>query len=177
MSTCRWLLFVVLMTAGLSAQPAIEFTGVLAAGSETKVALVDKSTGASRWVKLGQEFAGYVVKNYEAGGEVVVLTKGGAQFRLTLKSSSKVKAGSSADPSPEIKRAILNNLRQLAAAADQYYLENGKSTTTLAEIVGPTKYVKQLNVVDGENYGQLIFAQGKPLVVTTAGGYTTTYNP
>ena len=173
----RWLILVLLATARLWAEPAIEFTGVLAAGSDTQVALLDKATGASRWVKLGKDFGGYMVKAYDAPGEVVVLTKDGAQFRLHLKLSSKVKAGSAADPSPEIKMAIMNNLRQLAAAADQYYLENGKTQVTLDEIVGETKYVKKLVAADGENYRQIAFAQGKPLVVTTAGGFTMTYAP
>ena len=176
MSARRWLLLLGLAATSLRADPAIEFTGVLAAGSETKVSLRDKPTGASRWVKLGQEFGGYVVAAYEASTEVVVLTKDGQKFRVKLK-DSKVTAGSSADPSPEIKKAILNNLRQLAAAADQFYLENGKNQVTLDELVGETKYVKRLVIIDGEDYRQITFAQGKPLIVTTAGGFTTTYAP
>jgi hypothetical protein len=171
-------LFLWLMTAALGwAQPAIEFTGVLAAGAETKVLLVDKATGQSRWVRLGQEFAGHTAATYDPRAETIVLTKAGQQFRLKLKDSKVKSGGSAADPSPEIKRAILNNLRQLAAAADQYYLENGKTQVTLDELVGETKYVRKLVVIDGENYGSIVFAQGKPLTVTTAGGYTTTYDP
>jgi hypothetical protein len=137
---------------------------------------LDKANGAARWVKLGQEFGGFVVAAYEPANEVVVLTKDGQKFRVRLKDST-VKAGSVAEPSPEIKKAILNNLRQLAAAADQFYLENGKTQTTLDELVGETKYVRKLVAIDGENYAQIVFAQGRPLTVTTAGGYTTTYNP
>lgn len=178
MKTCRFLLFLFLAVAGRAAEPAIEFSGVLAAGHETKVYLLDKTTGQARWVRLGQEFAGHVAASYDASAETLVLTKAGQQFRLKLK-DAKVKSGGTvgAEPTPETKRAILNNLRQLAAAADQFYLENGKSQVTLAELVGDTKYVKRLVVVDGENYGQIVFAQGKPLVVTTSGGYIMRYEP
>jgi hypothetical protein len=173
----RWCLSLLMLAAvRLWAEPEIEFSGVLAAGSETKVALKDKVSGESRWVKLGQAFEGFVVSAYEAATEVVVLTKDGQKFRLPLK-TAKIKSGVAIEPTPEIKKAILNNLRQLAAAADQFYLENGKNQTTLGELVGQTKYVRELVVADGENYGQIVFAQGKPLTVTTVGGYTMSYDP
>ena len=35
-------------------------------------------------------------------------------------------------------KAVLNNARQLSAGADQYYLENGVSTVTLTDLLGPT---------------------------------------
>jgi hypothetical protein len=164
-----------LATVLLGAEPSIEFLGVLANGSDISVSLADSSGGQKRWIRLGQEFGGYVVSAYEAGTETVVLTKGGQQFRVRLK-TAKVKAGS-VEPTEEKKRAILNNLRQLAAAADQFYLENGKMQATFDELVGATKYVKQINPVEGEDYRAIVFAQGKPLTVTTTGGFSMSYNP
>ena len=49
-------------------------------------------------------------------------------------------------------KAVLNNARQLSAAADQYYLENGVSTVTLGSLVGSANYVKALNLVANETY-------------------------
>jgi len=49
-------------------------------------------------------------------------------------------------------KAVLNNARQLSAGADQYYLENGVSTVTLSDLLGPTSYVKALNSVANEVY-------------------------
>lgn len=50
-------------------------------------------------------------------------------------------------------KAVLCNLRQLAAAADQYCLENnGQVVERLEELVGPTEYIKALNAVAGEDY-------------------------
>ena len=39
-------------------------------------------------------------------------------------------------------KAVLNNMRQLAAAADQYYLENGATTVAQSSLIGPTSEVE-----------------------------------
>ena len=77
------------------------------------------------------------------------------------------------------RQSIMNNLRQLGAAADQYYLENGKGTTTFDELVGPTKYVKAVHSVTaaGEDYRAIKFAIGQPVKVTTASGEKVSYSP
>ena len=53
-------------------------------------------------------------------------------------------------------KAITNNLRQLASAADQYFLENGVTEVAQTELVGTDKYVKTLNPVAGETYPDTI---------------------
>jgi type IV pilus assembly protein PilA len=74
-------------------------------------------------------------------------------------------------------KAILNNARQLSAASDQYYLENGVSTVTLGDLVGPTTYVKALNSVALESYPQG-FSQGTTITINSvAGARTITYSP
>ena len=47
-------------------------------------------------------------------------------------------------------KAVLNNARQLAAAADQFYLENGVSSASQGDLIGSTNYVKALNLVANE---------------------------
>jgi hypothetical protein len=76
-----------------------------------------------------------------------------------------------------IARAVLNNLRQVSAAADQFYLEKGTRKATLDQLIGPDKYVTHLRVVDGEDYGKLKISLGAPLIVTTQGGITVRYGP
>lgn len=49
-------------------------------------------------------------------------------------------------------KAVLCNLRQLAAAADQYFLEHGATVVRYEELVGPGNYLKSLRVVAGEDY-------------------------
>ena len=49
-------------------------------------------------------------------------------------------------------KAVLNNARQLSAAADQFYLENGVSTALPTSLIGATNYVKAVNTVASETY-------------------------
>ena len=74
-------------------------------------------------------------------------------------------------------KAVLNNARQLSAGADQYYLENGVSTVTLTDLLGPTSYVKALNTVANETY-PTYFTQGITVTIqSVAGTRTITYSP
>ena len=74
-------------------------------------------------------------------------------------------------------KAVLNNARQLAAAADQYYLENGVTTVSQGGLVGATNYVKALNLVANETY-PAAFTQGVTITVAgIAGQRTITYSP
>jgi LysM repeat protein len=156
-----------------AAESQIEFTGVLATGDAVRVALRDAS-GTSSWVKVGAAFSGYTLTSYDAATESVVLTHDGVTTRVKLSSPRPTAANAVVAP-PEIATAITQNLRQLAAAANQYYLENGRTTAVLADLVGETKYVRRLIPVAGEDYGVLQFDQGSPLLtVQTSQGYTVT---
>jgi type IV pilus assembly protein PilA len=74
-------------------------------------------------------------------------------------------------------KAVLNNARQLSAASDQYYLENGVSTVILSDLIGPTTYIKALNSVANESY-PAGFSQGTTITITgVAGARTITYSP
>jgi type IV pilus assembly protein PilA len=74
-------------------------------------------------------------------------------------------------------KAVLNNARQLSAASDQYYLENGVSSVVLSDLLGPTSYIKALNSVAKETYPES-FTQGTTITITSvAGSRTITYSP
>lgn len=74
-------------------------------------------------------------------------------------------------------KAVLNNARQLAAAADQYFLENGVSSVSQGNLVGAANYVKALNLVANETYPQA-YTQGIAITVEgIAGARTVTYAP
>ena len=74
-------------------------------------------------------------------------------------------------------KAVLNNARQLAAAADQYYLENGVSSVSQGDLVGASNYVKALNTVAGETY-PIGYTQGVTVTIdAVAGSRTITYAP
>jgi len=72
-------------------------------------------------------------------------------------------------------KAVLNNMRQLGAAADQYFLENGTSDVALASLVGSSAYIKAINTVANESY-PTAYTQGVAITVTgIAGARTLTY--
>jgi type IV pilus assembly protein PilA len=74
-------------------------------------------------------------------------------------------------------RAVLGNARQLAAAADQYYLENGVSYATFRDLVGEQKYMRTVSLVAEETY-PVRFTQGVTITVRgVAGARTVTYAP
>jgi len=72
-------------------------------------------------------------------------------------------------------KAVSNNMRQLGAAADQYFLENGTSTAGIASLVGSSNYIKALATVANEAYPQT-YTQGIAITVfSVAGARTLTY--
>ena len=74
-------------------------------------------------------------------------------------------------------KAVLNNARQLSAASDQYYLENGVSSVVISDLLGPTSYIKSLNTVAKETY-PVGFTQGVTITIAgVAGARTITYAP
>ena len=74
-------------------------------------------------------------------------------------------------------KAVLNNARQMSAAADQYYLEYGGSSVDSSNLVGATNYVKALNTVAGETY-PAGYTQGITITITAIAGLrTVTYSP
>ena len=63
------------------------------------------------------------------------------------------------------EKAIHNNCRQLAAAANQYMLENGVVDVDWDDIVGSDKYIKDFKPVAQEEY-PLTISEGVKMVVT-----------
>ncbi|HKB57282.1 MAG TPA: prepilin-type N-terminal cleavage/methylation domain-containing protein [Lacunisphaera sp.] len=74
-------------------------------------------------------------------------------------------------------KAVLNNARQLSAAADQFFLENGVSTADISSLVGATNYVKAVNTVAAEAY-PTSYTQGITITIAgVAGARTVTFTP
>lgn len=87
---------------------------------------------------------------------------------MAIPAFQKVRANSQA-------MAVMNNLRMLSAAADQYYIENHVRTATYDDLVGPGKYVKAVVPVAGEDYRRLVFAQGVRLTIRLPDGRAFSY--
>lgn len=75
---------------------------------------------------------------------------------------------------PSQEKAVTNNLRQIAAAADQYFLEEGKTSVRIENLVGPNKYIRELNPVAGESYEGMIIEAGTDISVTLGNGEVIT---
>lgn len=101
---------------------------------------------------------------------MVVVVVIGLLATLALPAFQKVRSASQ-------DKAVLNNARQLASAADQYFFENGVSTVAIANLVGSNNYVKVLSTVANETY-PADFTQGVTITITgIAGLRTITYAP
>jgi len=75
------------------------------------------------------------------------------------------------------EKTIMNNLRQLASAADQHFLETGTSTAGLTDLVGNDKYIKSLDIVAGETYTPTTITTAvTQLSATPTGGSAVTYD-
>jgi hypothetical protein len=178
MSVRIFTFFLFIAALGLrAAEPAsdIEFSGVLVSPSKTVVHLTKRSTNFSSWVPVGQTFADYEITSYDPNTETIALTRYGAVTRVRLNEPKVRDAGPTA-LSEQQKSAVMSNLRQIAAAFDQYVKETGRTQAALTDLVGPDKYIRQLNSVAGEDYNALNLRQGAAaLTVTTTSGATITY--
>lgn len=75
------------------------------------------------------------------------------------------------------EKTILNNLRMLASAADQYFLENGVNDVEIDQLIGPGKYIKELKPVDGEDYSELdLSMDANEWTIVSEGGITVNFS-
>ena len=77
----------------------------------------------------------------------------------------------------DLDRAVLNNLRQLATGADQYYLDHGVTSVSWTDLVGTrsTQYVKPFLAIANETYPSIL-VKGQPVTAAgVASARTVTY--
>ncbi|MFP4204346.1 MAG: hypothetical protein ACLFS4_08450, partial [Opitutales bacterium] len=70
------------------------------------------------------------------------------------------------------EKAIINNLRQLASAADQYFLENGVTEVQTDDLIGEDAYIRKIEPVAGERYPEKITLQMDEITATLPNGET-----
>ena len=72
-------------------------------------------------------------------------------------------------------KTILNNLRQVASAGQQYLLDKGVTSVSYSQLRNDGRFA-DIKPVASENYSALIVAQGNTkLVATAAGGQRVVY--
>jgi type IV pilus assembly protein PilA len=74
-------------------------------------------------------------------------------------------------------KAITNNLRQYASAAQQYMLELGATQAAYGDLVGDGLYISTLETVAGEDYtGLTVNINDTQVTAQKSDGTTITYN-
>jgi type IV pilus assembly protein PilA len=73
-------------------------------------------------------------------------------------------------------KAVTNNLRQLAAAADQYYLETGNTTVNSSDLVGTNPTQKIIQTVANETYSAVLTKDTPVIASGIAGQRTISYS-
>jgi RNA polymerase sigma factor (sigma-70 family) len=105
---------------------------------------------------------------------------------LNAKLEQRAVSAAKAEPPPtlaigmsraEVQQAVLNNLRQIAAAREQYVLENQRSPGRVQELIGRMAYIKRITTVDGEDYANVPMNSNQSMTVRTPGGIEVTYDP
>jgi type IV pilus assembly protein PilA len=73
------------------------------------------------------------------------------------------------------EKAVTNNLRQIASAAQQYFLEEGATTVGLTDLVGSDKYINSIETVASETYPATITATATQIETTGTPEVTYTF--
>jgi RNA polymerase sigma factor (sigma-70 family) len=128
----------------------------------------DKQLLAATVTELSSDIARLNAANAELAAKAAVPLPTPAPVRKNLNTGL---------PVYEVQQSILNNLRQIADALDQYRLERGKVPGGVHELVGSTAYIKTVRAVSGEDYSGLVMTPGGVWSVTTSDGMTVTYDP
>ena len=110
----------------------------------------------SYFVEGGVKSVAYTDQSFE---EVLLVLPAGVVAAMAIPAFQKVRQTS------EEKLAI-NNLRMLASAADQYFVETGATEVTTAELVGPGSYIRELKPALNESYDMVITTGSSILSVT-----------
>lgn len=148
--------------ASLAAAPVkVEMSGVDASASPVRVVLTDPATREQAWVAVGARFAGCEVRAYDAKRQRLTLARGTETWEIPLEGARVDAPALNPEEANRISTQIKNNLRQIAAASEQYFLENGVSTVRLEQLVGsgPNHYIRTLAPADGEDYSKLDLTQ------------------
>jgi type IV pilus assembly protein PilA len=131
----------------------------------------------SLWFSGSQAFSDAVKRSHPASKKaftlveiMIVVVIIGLLAAMAMPSFQKIRQASQ-------DKAVLNNARQLSAAANQYFLETGATTVDSSLLLGPTNYVKSFSPVAGEVYPTTIQSNLAITVDGVGGLRTITYAP
>jgi len=96
---------------------------------------------------------------------MIVVTIIGLLAAMAIPAFNKVRSSSQ-------DKAVMNNIRLLAAAADQYYMEKGVGNVPFSALVGSSYYIKSFDMVANEIY-PANYTAGQPIYVSGIAGIRT----
>lgn len=67
------------------------------------------------------------------------------------------------------EKTVKNNLRQIASAAQQYFLETGETKVSIEKLTGPNGYIRKLEPVAGESYENMVISVDDEVIEVTLG--------
>lgn len=115
---------------------------------------------------ISNQFAGY---SYKQMAMVLPVAVVGGVSAMAIPAFQKVRTTSQ-------EKAVRNNLRQIASAGQQYMLETGENRVTMAELLGPDKYITELIPVAGESYDDIVITfETYTISVILANGQIVSY--
>jgi len=120
--------------------------------------------------KGAQKGRGLAIAGLVLGYIIVAIIPVGLMAAMAIPAFQKVRSASQ-------EKAIINNLRQLDAAAQQWMLEKGVHQAAYADLVGPgsDKYIRTLAIIAGEDYSDLVIREtDREISVTTSTGRVIT---
>lgn len=157
-----------------SIDPAYEVVSIVAIGNKKpKVGIIRIEDKRRYNVSIGDELDAYTVEGIKTLGkeQFVIVTKDGSKRLIALKrpadspfndgplfeSYSKQLIDTNGRLTEKGKKAITNNLRQVASAGQQYILEEGASEVNYKKLVGD--YFKGITPIAGEDYTKLTVSE------------------
>lgn len=107
------LLAVLSATATYAADQAPLFNAVFTMGKDTRFILVSPSGQTSGWIKLGDRFEGYALKQFDPATSTLEVERDGVVTKLTLVADAEVKAGAPAEMGAHATLADAEDLLQV----------------------------------------------------------------
>lgn len=157
------------MNVGLLGRVQTTSTGIWKIVGEDRLLLEMETLGAR----------GTEVNRFVLDGDDLILTseKSGQSLRYRRVAGKAPRS----EPDPKVramrspKEEVMNNLRYIHAAADQYCLETGATTVTYEQLVGV--YFSPRECFAGERYEGLVLDPKAPVSVRLSSGEVVQYKP
>ena len=158
------------MEAALAADPeTAKYLGTIEKSFDLLIGDFYKPAASASYFK-GDTLVTELYASYSTKQIVMLLPTiygGGLSAAMAIPAFQKVRTTSQ-------EKAVTNNLRQIAAAADQYFLENGVKEVAIEKLIGPDAYIRELTPVAGESYEGMIIKMGEDISVTLGNGQVIT---